>query len=428
MNIVVKNCSLAIHSDEGSSAERGDIAIENGHIRSVGAVPENFTAEKIIDARGSLALPGLVNSHTHVSMSLLRNLADDLELMDWLQNKIWPIEAKMGPEEVYIGASLSMIEMIRSGITAFADMYFDMDQVAKAATEAGIRANCAVGLTGDQKAACEKLKVFRDFHSAYHGSGNGLVQVDIGPHAPYTCDDGCMEEAAKAAADLGCGVHIHLSETEGEVRECKEKYGISPIQLAEKTGLFEGRAIAAHCVFVDDTDIEILARKGVHVVHNPTSNLKLASGFAPVARMIDAGVDLAIGTDGPSSNNNQNMLEEIHLSAILAKAVARNPKALPAPQALEVASRGGSRALGLEEKSGSIEAGAPADLFLLSTEGSHMQPLNDPIAAVVYGAAPSDIHTVICAGNPLMQDGKMLHLDEEAILKEARNVMKRLRS
>lgn len=428
MNIEIRNGKFLQYRGDEAFFTAGPAAISEGRIACIGELPSGFRADRVIDADGAIVLPGLVNSHTHVSMSLLRNLADDMELMDWLNNRIWPLEAKMGPEEVYAGAMLSMAEMIRSGVTAFADMYFSMDQVARAASEAGIRVNAAVGLTGDGKSSVEKLAAFRDFHAAWDGEAEGRVRVDLGPHAPYTCNDECLEAAARTASDLGCGIHIHLSETAGEVVECRERYGLSPIMLADRCGLFSSRTIAAHCVHADEADIELLAARGVHVVHNPTSNLKLASGFAPVAEMLRKGVRVAIGTDGPASNNNQNMIEEIHLAAILAKAVSGDPTAMPAGLALKLATLGGASALGLPDGCGTLAKGAPADLILVKTGGAHMQPLYDPASAFVYGASPSDVDTVICAGKVVMHGGIIETIDEEAVIARAAEAARRLAS
>jgi 5-methylthioadenosine/S-adenosylhomocysteine deaminase len=419
MKLLVKNCRY-LNRDKGEDVfSPGSLAMDKGLFVHVGEVPETFTPDRIIDGKGMLALPGLVNSHTHVSMSLLRNMADDMELMDWLQNRIWPVEGKMGPEDIYIGALLSMIELIHSGVTAFADMYFSMDQVIRAATEAGLRINAGVGLTGTRESSREKLKAFRSFYREYHQGPEGSVMVDLAPHAPYTCDRGCLEAAAETAAELGCGIHIHLSETSGEVKECRKQHGVSPIVLADRAGLFSQRTIAAHCVHVDDEDMELLAQKRVNVVHNPTSNLKLASGFAPLARMAEKGVPLSIGTDGPSSNNNQNMLEEIHIAAILAKAVAGNPVVLPAARILDFATRGGSAALGLAPGAGKLEKGAPADMILIKTGGAHLTPLNNPASALVYGASSSDVDTLVCRGEVLMTNGLIETIDEERVIARA---------
>lgn len=427
MDILINNCRYGCWGTEGGlHFSKGSIAISGGTILALGKKPEAFHPEKVIEASGRLALPGLVNSHTHVSMSLLRNLADDRELMDWLEHAVWPMEAKMGPEEIHLGARLSMIELIRSGVTAFADMYFHMDQVAEAALEAGIRANVGAGLTGEGGAIGEKLEAFRELHRNYNGAGDGLITVDLAPHAPYTCDRGCLEEAAALANELDCGLHIHLSETAGEVAQCREKHGISPVALAEQCGIFSRRTIAAHCVHVDEADMDILKQNHVHVVHNPSSNLKLASGFAPVGRMLEKGVSLAIGTDGPASNNNQDMVEELHLAAILAKAAARNPKALPAWQAISLATRGGAETLGLPEGSGSLQEGAPADIILMDSSGAHMQPLYDPAAAIAYSASSSDVVTLLCRGRVVMEERNILTLDEEAIIREAAKAGRRL--
>jgi 5-methylthioadenosine/S-adenosylhomocysteine deaminase len=427
MNIRIHGCSVLDGSSPGGSRS-ADIFIDDGRIAAVGSMPPDFQAGHVIDGTNTIALPGLVNAHTHVSMSLFRNLADDLDLMDWLQNRIWPLEERMGPEDVYWGAMLSMAELIRSGVTACADMYFSMDKVAEAAVRSGLRLNAAVGLTGDREAAREKLRAFRDFHAGWNGAGDGLVQADIGPHAPYTCDDGCFEEAARCAGDLGCGIHVHLSETAGEVAECREKFGLSPVGLAERSGFFSHRTIAAHCVHVDARDIELLRSANVHVVHNPSSNLKLASGFARIGELRDAGVQLALGTDGSSSNNNLNMFEEMHIAAILAKSVAGDPKALPAGDVLSMATEGGAAALGLPAGTGRIEEGSPADLILVRTDSLHMQPLHDPLSALVYSAQGSDVDTVICNGQVLMERRELLTIDEEEVAAKAREAVERLQS
>jgi len=425
MKIRIRDCSI-ISPELSDSLRPADIAVENGRILSIGSVAPDFQPEHTIDGSGCIAMPGLVNSHTHVSMSLFRNLADDLDLMDWLQNRIWPLENRMTPEDVYWGALLSMAEMIRSGVTAFADMYFSMDKVAEAAVRAGIRVNAAVGLTGDRAAAREKMKAFRDFFSEWEGAGGGLVKADIGPHAPYTCDAGCFEEAALCAGDLGCGIHVHLSETAAEVDECRKKYGVSPIGLAERCGFFRQRTIAAHCVHVDAADIELLCMPNVYAAHNPSSNLKLASGFAPVQDLLEAGVRVSLGTDGSSSNNNLNMFEEMHIAALLGKAVSGKPKALPADDVLTMATRTGAAALGLPEGTGLMKKGGPADLILVRMDGVHMRPLHNPRSALVYSAQAADVDTVICAGRVLMEHRRLLTIDEDEVVRKAVESIERL--
>lgn len=404
----------------------GDIAIADGRIQSLGEPPAAFSADHVLEASGMVALPGLVNAHTHLSMSLFRNLADDLKLMDWLQDKIWPLEEKMSGEDVYWGALLSMAELIRSGVTACADMYFSMEHVAQAALDAGLRVNAGLGLTGDRAAAREKLKAFRDFHQEWDGAGEGRIKVDIAPHAPYTCDEGCFEEAAACASDLGCGIHVHLSETADEVRNARSQFGKSPVRMAADAGFFENRTIAAHCVHVDDEDIELLSHPNVHVVHNPSSNLKLASGFAPVQRLLDAGVRVSLGTDGSSSNNNLNIFEEMHLAALLGKAVAADPTALPAGAVLKAASMEGAQALGLEEGAGSLKVGAQADIVLVRLDGLHNAPLHDPFAALVYSAQASDVDSVFVDGKLLMEGRELLTIDEEMVVRKADETFRRL--
>ncbi|HDQ13216.1 MAG TPA: amidohydrolase [Sediminispirochaeta sp.] len=424
MNILIQH---GMYFDETDGELRtGDIAVAGGKILNLGAVPSEFHADHILKAAGCFVTPALVNAHTHLAMSLFRNLADDMSLMDWLEHKIWPLEEKMGPSELYWASMLSMVELIRGGVTASADMYFGMDQVAQAAIDSGLRLNAAVGLTGDRRTAREKLRSFRDFFHQWEGAGEGLIRVDIGPHAPYTCDDGCFEEAAACAADLDCGIHVHLSETAGEVEETKNRFGLSPVELAARSGLFDQRCIAAHCVHVDRQDIELLNNSNVHVVHNPSSNLKLASGFARVKEMMDMGVNLAIGTDGSSSNNNLNMFEEMHLTALLAKALSGDPTALPAGQVLRMASVGGAAALGLPESGGRLRIGAPADIILVRMDGVHNSPLHDPRAAMVYSAQAADVDSVICNGRLLMERRRLPHLDEVEIRRKAQEAFEHL--
>ncbi|MFO7848519.1 MAG: amidohydrolase [Spirochaetia bacterium] len=430
MRLRIEDCRILQYDGAKWSVNNGSIDIKDNLIEAVGEPSEPLSArvpDKIIEAEGALALPGLVNAHTHVAMGLLRNYADDMALMPWLQQKIFPAEEKMSEEDVYWGSLLSIGEMIRSGVTAFADMYFHMHKTAEAVELSGLRAALSMGMAAsDAGEARQKTEALKEFFSGWNDTGGGRIRVDAGPHAVYTCVPEALEEIAAAAQELGCGVHIHLSETEGEVKDAREKYGHSPVAIAERAGLFKSSTIAAHCVWVDEADMELLAGNNVHVVHNPSSNLKLASGIAPLSRQIEAGIYPALGTDGSASNNNLNMFEEMHLAALIHKGYSGDPTSMPAAKVLEMATLGGAEALGLGDTVGSIEVGKKADLVLVSTEELHLHPELDPVSALIYSAQASDVKTVLCNGSVLMEDRRLLTIDEEEVKRRVGEISKRI--
>lgn len=327
MNILIKNANVLLADGKVKIA---DIAIKDSEILAVENIPETFKAEKVIDGTDKLATAGFVNAHTHVSMTLLRSYADDMKLMDWLENKIWPIEAKMKKEDIYWGAMLGIAEMIKSGTTTFADMYGDMDQVAQACIDTDIRAVLSRGIIGvapNGNQALEENKIlFRDFNNA----NDGKITVMFGPHAPYTCPPDFLQKVVKVSEKYNGEIHIHLAETKGEVENCLKEYGKTPIALMEKVGILDRGVLAAHCVHLTDEDIQIMKKYNVRVAHNPGSNMKLASGVAPVPQLLKAGVCVGLGTDGASSNNNLDMLEEINLATLLHKVNTLDPLAVPA--------------------------------------------------------------------------------------------------
>lgn len=370
---------------------------------------------KVIDASGHLVIPGLVNAHTHVAMTLLRSYADDLPLFEWLNEKIWPVEAKLTAEDVYWGTMLGIVEMVRAGVTTFADMYFFMEEVARAVRESGVRACLAEGMF-DGEPWSRQFEAAKSLAADWHEAENGRIRVMLGPHSPYATYEG-LKETAKSARELGVGIHIHLSETAREVEECRAKHGLSPVQVAEREGLFEAPVLAAHCVHVDDVDMEILSRYGVSVAHNPTSNMKLGSGRAPVQAMLERGINVALATDGASSNNNLDLLEEARLAAFLAK-MEGDPAALPAAVCLDMATRRGAQALGFDDV-GEIKPGFQADIVLVEATGPQWTPLHDPCANLVYSAASSDVSTVMVAGEIIMERRVFKTVDERRVLKEA---------
>jgi len=384
----------------------GNIAVSGNMIKHVGTGrPDNWQPDTIIDGQRHLAIPGLINSHTHAAMSLFRSYADDMPLMDWLQNKIWPAEAKLRAEDVYWGTQFAIAEMLRTGTTTFADMYFFMDDVAQAVDESGIRAVLSRGLVGVTPNGLQSLEEGKAFFQQYHGAADGRITVMLGPHAPYTCPPEYLKQVIAAAQSLEAELHIHLSETAGEVEDCYKAHGKSPIALMEELGLFQCGVLAAHCVHLSDEDVAILARNQVRVAHNPGSNMKLASGIAPVPALLKAGVCVALGTDGAASNNNLDLLEEARLAALLHKAGSLDPLAVPAGQALQMATVNGAEALGLNRTVGSLQPGFQADIVLYSMADLEWYPRQEPISQLVYAARSSSVDTVIVNGRVLLTGG-----------------------
>ena len=404
----VETTNIFISGDKISKIARGEVDSSN-----------------VIDGKNKFATPGLVNAHTHASMTLLRSYSDDKALMDWLNKDIWPIEAKMTRRDIYFGAALAAIEMIRGGTTAFADMYGPcMEEVAKVVDESGMRGSLCRGLIsfadGDKKLA-ENIELYKNFH----GAADGRIQIMFGPHAIYTCPPDYLRKVAAEAQKLGAEIHIHMNETQTEINDCMKNYGKRPFEVVDETGLFDNGTLAAHCVHLSDSEIEIIKRKKIRVAHNPGSNMKLASGIAPVKKLLDEKITVALGTDGASSNNNLDMLEEIRLAALLAKVDTLDPLAVPANQALQMATEFGAKALGLQNV-GRLEVGCKADIVLWNMRGVDWQPNYNPASLLVYSANSSSADTVIVDGKILMQNRELKTLDEEKIIAEFTTCANRL--
>lgn len=395
-----------------------DIAIDGCLISHVGTIPSDWQADRIIDCRHKLAIPGMVNTHTHAAMTLFRGYADDMLLMDWLQNKIWPAEANLTEQDVYWGTLLSIAEMLKSGTTTFADMYFFMPQVAQAVAESGIRAVLSRGMAGVAPNAEQALNESEDFFHQFHQAANGRITVMLGPHAPYTCPPEYLKKVVALAERLHAEIHIHLSETKDEVENCLKQYGKSPIALMEEIGVLDCGVLAAHCVHVSPEDIAIMEKKNVRVAHNPGSNMKLASGIAPVPEMLNAGLCVALGTDGAASNNNLDMIREMRLAATLHKVHTLAPLAIPAKTAVSMATYNGAKALGLDDITGSLAAGYKADITLFDMHAPHWYPRHDKVSLLTYSAAASDVHTVLVDGKILMENRKLTTIDEEQLIYE----------
>ena len=412
----------------------GAVAIAGDSIAAVGPGAETYAAADTIDCGGRVVMPGLVNAHTHVPMTLLRGLADDLRLDVWLMGYMMPVEREfVSPDFVRLGTRLGCAEMIRSGVTCFADMYYFEEAIAEATAEAGMRALCGQTVlrfpTPDATSYEDSLARARDFIERWRG--HPLVVPAPAPHAPYTCTPDILRSCAELAAEFDVPLHIHLSETALEVEASRRVHGMPVVPWVKKQGLFGAKVLAAHCVHVDDGEIRALKNFDAGVAHNPTSNLKLGAGVAPVARMLELGLSVGIGTDGAASNNDLDMFEEMRLAALLAKGIGGDPTALPARDALAMATRLGAAAMHMEHLTGSLEAGKRADLIVVDLSPVHNVPAfaRDPnavYAQIVYAAKSTDVVDVMCNGRWLMRDRALLTLDEAALRAAARGEAARI--
>lgn len=396
----------------------GEVMIKDDRIEGIGSPGTFKTADRVFDAQKQMLLPGLVNTHNHAAMVLFRGYADDLPLMDWLEKKIWPLEAKLKPKDIYAGTLLSIAEMLLSGTTTFNDMYFHMEDVAKAVEETGIRAVLGYGIIGNNIAAKASLKKAAKFAEKYQGSAQGRITTTLGPHAPYTCPPDFMKEVIAEAKRLGCPIHIHLAETEGEVEGCLKEYGLRTVELMKEIGLFEVPVLAAHCVYVSEKEQEILAENKVGVAHNPESNLKLASGIAPIPKMLQKGIQVGLGTDGAASNNDLDLFGEMRTAALIHKGYNLDPTVMPAFEVLSMATRLGAEALGLGKEIGTIEIEKKADLILVDLKEAYHFPHHNILANLVYSAKANDVTTVIVDGQILVENRRFMKFDLEEIEKE----------
>jgi len=419
---LIRGCTILTMSEKGI-IEQGLIAIRNGkitYLREETGAPK-IKAEKIIDGRGKVATPGLVNCHTHIAMTVFRGIAEDQRLDDWLSKTIWPLEAKLKPRDVYDGALLGCLEMIKSGTTCLADMYFPEEMVAKAVEKAGLRAVLAPGLMevrGEEKAESE-LKKSVEFVRKYHGYASGRINACLGPHAAYTCSPDFLKKIREEASALKVGIHIHLAESKEMMRLVKEKYGFTEVGLLERIGFLKSDVLAAHCIYLTQEEMRLMAKHNVKVAYNPVANMKLALGVAKIKDLLDLGVTVGIGTDGPASNNDLDMFGNMKIAALLQKVQYMNPTVLPAQKVLEMATIDGARALGLEKAVGSLEVGKKADVTLLDFRKPHLTPLHNIYANIVYSARGSDVDSVIVDGNILMEEREVKTLDEEEVMERA---------
>ena len=415
----------------------GAVAVQADSIVAVGLaddITEEYEAEETVDCHGKVLMPGLINAHTHVPMTLLRGLADDLRLDVWLMGYVMPVEREfVSPEFVRLGTLLACAEQIRSGVTTFNDMYYFEEDVAKASAEAGVRAVCGQTVmkfpAPDAASYEDSLQMARDFIERW--KDHPLIVPAVAPHAPYTCTAEILRASAELAKEFNVPLHTHLSETAFEVENMRNEQGIPVIPYVKKQGLFEAKVIAAHCVHVDSGEIRTMQHAGAGVSHNPSSNLKLASGFAPVMKMLETGLNVGIGTDGPASNNDLDMFEEVRLAAFIAKAVTNDPTSLPASQALLMATRLGAQAIHIGHLTGSLEAGKRADLILVDVSPVHNSPSfkrapDNAYAQIVYAGKSTDVSDVMVNGKWLMRNRQLLTLKEDELIAQANVIAKKI--
>jgi len=437
VDVILSGGSVATMNDGFELFVHGAVAVRDGLIEAVGPSDELLTAyaaDEIVDCSGCAVIPGLINAHTHAAMTLLRGVADDLRLDVWLMGYVMPVEqAFVRPDFCWLGTQLACAEMIRSGTTCFADMYYYEEAVADAAAQAGMRAICAETVlrfsTPDALSYDEGLEHTRDFILRW--KGHPLIMPAVGPHAPYTTTADLLRACAGMALELDVPLHIHIAETAQEVEEHRAEYGMPMVPWVKKQGVLDAKVTAAHCVHLDEGEMNTLLHHGVGVSHNPTSNLKLASGFAPVVPMLELGLNVGLGTDGPASNNDLDMWEEMRLAALLAKGVTSDPTALPARQALSMATIGGARALHVSDSIGSLEPGKRADVIVVDLCRIHNTPRferdRDALyAQLVYAAKASDVRDVMCQGQWLMRERNLLTVDEETLTAEATGIARKI--
>jgi 5-methylthioadenosine/S-adenosylhomocysteine deaminase len=427
--ILIQN-GLFLTMEEQRPVFSGTLVISGANIVSVdeqAVQPE--AGDTVIDGRGKLYMPGLVNTHGHAAMSLLRGVGDDMALQVWLEEKMWPIEGKFTARDVRVGTELSILEMLKGGTTTFVDMYSFMDEVADAVDQSGMRGCLTRGVIGycppDEAAA--KLLEASAFAKQWHGQANGRITTMMAPHAPYTCPPDYIEKIVDLAVQLNLPIHTHLSESRREVEQHEQQYGIRPVAHLQQLGVFNRPCIVAHGVHLNDAEIALLREHDVRISHNPGSNLKLASGIARVPDYLRAGLLVSLGTDSAASNNNLDMFEEVRLAALLHKGVSGDPTAVPAFTALSMGTSIGAKSIWLDDI-GVLRAGMKADLIALDVTQAHFQPHTDLLSHVVYAAAAQDVSDVFVDGKQLVRNRECLTLDEERIKYDANAAIRRLQS
>lgn len=420
MNTLFTNARILLATGEVVS---GCLGVADKLIAFVGDVPEGFLAQRVIDCGGDLLMPGLVNAHSHMAMTLFRNAADDMELSAWLRERIWPLEDRLTAQDAYWGAMLAAAECIRGGCTCINDMYFFMDQTAKAVADSGMRALLGQGIITGNDDGKSRMALAKSLFEEYDGAEDGRIRIGITPHAEYTCNSATLAAAGDLAQKLNAPLHVHLSETFQEHEECKLRHGLTPAAYLASLGMLHEKTLLAHCVHIDEDDAALIGAARAHVLHCPQSNLKLGSGIAPVPVMLAHRINISLGTDGAASNNNLDMFEELRLAATLHKGIAANATVVTAKQALSMATVNGAFALGFN--AGRLAPGALADLIRIDTKVPNMLPGNDLRSAAVYSAAAADVRMTMVNGRILYENGAFYSLDLERVSSEVLRIVER---
>lgn len=427
MKILLKNIKR-IYSPQSDLSDYKHIVIKDKIIDSIiKKIPGDISKfDKVIDCKNMVILPGLINNHTHSSMSLLRGYADDYNLQKWLNDKIWPAEAKLTDQDIYWGAMLAVIEMIKTGTTTFTDMYFQMDKVAEVVKRTGIRAMLSEGLI-EENDGIDGLNDALGFALKWQKGAEGRIRTCLGPHSAYTCSENYLKMIRDRAVSNDLMINIHISETEDETKIMKDKYGLTTVELLDEVGLLEAEVVAAHCVHVTDSDLNILKKNDVKVVYNPKSNMKLSSGVAPINKMIEKNINVSYGTDGAASNNNLNLIEEARIGSYLQKVATNNPTVLPIEETLKMLTINGASALGYDNL-GEIKEGYLADLILIDTKNIVYQyPSYNYLSNIFYAGSGNDVDTVIVNGKIVMENKRILRINEEKVYKKVEELTQKYR-
>lgn len=418
--LLIKNADVITLNEAGDVLPGTDVAIAGEHILAVGETPPNFVPTRTIDATDHVVLPGFWNTHTHAPMAYMRGWADDISIERWFNERVWRVESALTAEDVRWSAYLAAAEMIRAGTAGFADHYFYMDEVAEVVVESGLKANLAWTIFGhgSGEGMDPRLEQAVTFAQRWQGGADGRIITWLGPHSPYLCDTAFLRRVIEVATELDVGLHIHVAETLEQTQASLAEHGLSPVAYLDSLGFFSRPTIAAHCIGTDQTDIEILAARGVSVAQATGCYMKLGMGVPPLPQMLAAGVNVGLATDGEGSNNDLDLLQEAQLTSLLHKSHTRDATILPGDTVLRLATQGGARAVGFPE-SGVIAPGRPADLILFDFCKPHLRPRHDLVSNLVYAAKSPDISHVIVNGKVLLDNGVLTTLDEERILYEA---------
>jgi 5-methylthioadenosine/S-adenosylhomocysteine deaminase len=435
IDLIIEGDYVITMDDSGSVIQSGAVAIDDGLIIAIGPAAEinsAYNANGHLEGSNRVVMPGLINGHSHAAMTLLRGVADDLDLMDWLQNYIFPAEVEFVDDEfVRIGTELACWEMIRGGTTTFVDMYYFPDMIAQVVEQCGLRAYISATVidqrSPDAESAADSLVKGQSFIDNWKGRNSRITPI-WGPHADYTLNAKQLSETRAAATAAGVAISIHMSESPFELEYSKNTYGMTSIELFESIGFLDGPTIGAHVVWPTENEIRILAERKVGVIHNPTSNMKISSGISPVTEMLNAGVRVGLGTDGAASNNDLDMWEEMRLASLLQKVSTMDPKALSASTVLRMATSGGAEAIGLRDKVGALEVGMRADVIQIAFDDVHFVPTYDVISHLVYVTDEQDVASVTVDGRLLMRDGEFLTIDTERVKREATELAARIQA